>query len=78
MARIVSLSVLLLSCLPHYLNLVVCICCFRYLGTKLTNICITTLLLLVIGGQVSPEVAQMCMKTAFDNGINFFDTAEVT
>ncbi|KAF9908690.1 hypothetical protein EC991_009618 [Linnemannia zychae] len=28
-------------------------------------------------GQVSPEVAQMCMKTAFDNGINFFDTAEV-
>ncbi|KAF9130040.1 hypothetical protein BGW39_003528 [Mortierella sp. 14UC] len=28
-------------------------------------------------GQVSPEVAQLCMKTAFDNGINFFDTAEI-
>lgn len=29
------------------------------------------------GGQVGPEVAQQCMKTAFDLGINFFDTAEV-
>lgn len=29
------------------------------------------------GGQVGPEVAQLCMKTAFDLGINFFDTAEV-
>ncbi|KAG0063351.1 hypothetical protein BGZ90_002703 [Linnemannia elongata] len=28
-------------------------------------------------GQVSPEIAQKCMKTAFDLGINFFDTAEV-
>ncbi|KAG9326326.1 hypothetical protein KVV02_004063 [Mortierella alpina] len=28
-------------------------------------------------GQVGPEVAQQCMKTAFDLGINFFDTAEV-
>lgn len=32
----------------------------------------------LIGGQVSPEIAQKCMKTAFDLGINFFDTAEVT
>lgn len=27
---------------------------------------------------MSPEIAQKCMKTAFDLGINFFDTAEVT
>src|SRR5690348_7375254 len=56
----------------------VALCCFRYLGAEqLTNTCITAVPLLVIGGQVSPEVAQMCMKTAFDNGVNFFDTAEV-
>ncbi|KZF21353.1 voltage-gated potassium channel subunit beta [Xylona heveae TC161] len=33
---------------------------------------------LTFGGHVENETTFQCMKTAFDNGINFFDTAEKT
>lgn len=49
---------------------------FVFCMSLLTNWLFAVLSL--IGGQVSPEIAQKCMKTAFDLGINFFDTAEVT
>ncbi|KAF9926900.1 hypothetical protein FBU30_003621 [Linnemannia zychae] len=51
---------------------------YRYLGNS--GLMVSALSLggwVTYGGQVSPDVAQKCMKTAFDLGINFFDTAEV-
>ncbi|KAG0023610.1 hypothetical protein BGZ81_008061 [Podila clonocystis] len=51
---------------------------YRYLGRS--GLMVSALSLggwVTYGGQVGPEVAQACMKTAYDNGINFFDTAEV-
>ncbi|KAF9175807.1 hypothetical protein BGX21_003939 [Mortierella sp. AD011] len=51
---------------------------YRYLGKS--GLMVSRLSLggwVTYGGQVGPETAQMCMKTAFDLGINFFDTAEV-
>ncbi|KAG0271148.1 hypothetical protein BGZ95_001092 [Linnemannia exigua] len=51
---------------------------YRYLGNS--GLMVSALSLggwVTYGGQVSPEIAQKCMKTAFDLGINFFDTAEV-
>ncbi|KAF9155797.1 hypothetical protein BG015_008608 [Linnemannia schmuckeri] len=51
---------------------------YRYLGKSgLMVSCLSLGGWVTYGGQVSPEVAQMCMKAAYDNGINFFDTAEV-
>ncbi|KAF8985928.1 hypothetical protein BGZ46_000538 [Entomortierella lignicola] len=51
---------------------------YRYLGQSgLMVSCLSLGGWVTYGGQVGPEVAQMCMKTAFDLGINFFDTAEV-
>ncbi|GJJ69389.1 hypothetical protein EMPS_01735 [Entomortierella parvispora] len=51
---------------------------YRYLGNSgLMVSCLSLGGWVTYGGQVGPEVAQQCMKTAFDLGINFFDTAEV-
>ncbi|KAG0200899.1 hypothetical protein BGX28_006174 [Mortierella sp. GBA30] len=51
---------------------------YRYLGKSgLMVSCLSLGGWVTYGGQVGPEVAQQCMKTAFDLGINFFDTAEV-
>ncbi|KAF9179482.1 hypothetical protein BGZ51_006901 [Haplosporangium sp. Z 767] len=51
---------------------------YRYLGNSgLMVSCLSLGGWVTYGGQVGPEVAQECMKTAFDLGINFFDTAEV-
>ncbi|KAG0329775.1 hypothetical protein BGZ99_000511 [Dissophora globulifera] len=51
---------------------------YRYLGNSgLMVSCLSLGGWVTYGGQVGPEVAQQCMKTAFDLGVNFFDTAEV-
>ncbi|KAG0266318.1 hypothetical protein DFQ27_009854 [Actinomortierella ambigua] len=51
---------------------------YRYLGRSgLMVSCLSLGGWVTYGGQVGPEVAQACMKAAFDAGINFFDTAEV-
>ncbi|KAG0056483.1 hypothetical protein BGZ83_004741 [Gryganskiella cystojenkinii] len=51
---------------------------YRYLGRSgLMVSCLSLGGWVTYGGQVGPEIAQLCMKTAYDNGINFFDTAEV-
>ena len=51
---------------------------YRYLGK--TGLKVSALSLgawVTYGGQVGEEVATECMTAAFDNGVNFFDNAEV-
>ncbi|CAG8774000.1 10727_t:CDS:2, partial [Acaulospora morrowiae] len=51
---------------------------YRYLGSSGLKVSVLSLGgWVTFGGQVSPEVTLRCMQIAFDNGINYFDTAEV-
>ncbi|CAH1767647.1 4495_t:CDS:2 [Entrophospora sp. SA101] len=51
---------------------------YRYLGHSGLKVSVLSLGgWVTFGGQVSPEITRECMQVAFDNGINYFDTAEV-
>ncbi|KAJ1502002.1 hypothetical protein HMI55_003105, partial [Coelomomyces lativittatus] len=51
---------------------------YRYLGNS--GLKVSALSLggwITYGGQVGEELSYKCIKTAYEHGINFFDTAEV-
>lgn len=51
---------------------------YQYLGDSGLKVSVLSLGgWVTFGGQVPPEVTVRCMQIAFDNGINYFDTAEV-
>ncbi|KAF0446656.1 voltage-dependent potassium channel, beta subunit [Gigaspora margarita] len=50
---------------------------YRYLGHSGLKVSVLSLGGWVNFGRVSPDVTLKCMQVAFENGINYFDTAEV-
>ncbi|CAG8494436.1 5640_t:CDS:2 [Racocetra persica] len=50
---------------------------YRYLGHSGLKISVLSLGGWVNFGRISPDVTLKCMQVAFENGINYFDTAEV-
>ncbi|KAJ3072026.1 hypothetical protein HDU98_004426 [Podochytrium sp. JEL0797] len=51
---------------------------YRYLGKSGLKVSVLSLGgWVTYGGQVGEDVAEQCMKEAYDHGINFFDNAEV-
>ncbi|KAJ3023125.1 UNVERIFIED_CONTAM: hypothetical protein HDU68_008767 [Siphonaria sp. JEL0065] len=51
---------------------------YRYLGRSGLKVSVLSLGgWVTYGGQVGEDIAEQCMKEAYDNGINFFDNAEV-
>ncbi|CAH1760104.1 13910_t:CDS:2 [Entrophospora sp. SA101] len=51
---------------------------YRYLGNSGLKVSVISLGgWVTFGGQVAPETTRECMQIAFENGVNYFDTAEV-
>nr|CAG8462483.1 1873_t:CDS:2 [Entrophospora candida]CAG8512015.1 1524_t:CDS:2 [Entrophospora candida] len=51
---------------------------YRYLGHSGLKVSVISLGgWVTFGGQVAPETTRECMQIAFENGVNYFDTAEV-